>query len=288
MNYKEHIEHALEYIESNLKSDFNLADLARAAGYSEYHFLRVFKEVTCLTPADYIRKRRLSEITREMDISDRPISDIAFEYGFNSKENFTRAFKTEHHVLPTEYKAAGNSLKLYDRFRSDIKPFELTPEIVTLSDFTLTGYWSDEDYSPNFWNKYNCKKLSYRLSGGKTITDYGVCIWNSEANRLDYFIGIPTEDAKGDLTETKQLHVSGGLYAIFATPPTSHFNFVNMIHRTWSYILNVWMPESEYQCAPDHGYQFETYIEASRTYSEDIYIPIESKMLSNQSKTDSV
>ena len=114
MNYIEHIENSLNYIESNLKTEMTLADLARVAGYSEYHFLRVFKEVTHLTPADYIRKRRLSEIAREIDASDsslcdRPISDIAFEYGFNSKENFTRAFKTEHHVLPTEYKTAGNS-----------------------------------------------------------------------------------------------------------------------------------------------------------------------------------
>lgn len=273
MNYKEYIENALEYIESNLKADLTLTDLAQAAGYSEYHFLRVFKEVTHLTPADYIRKRRLSEIAREMDISGRPISDIAFEYGFNSKENFTRAFKAEHHVLPTEYKAAGNSLKLYDRFHLQIAPFKLTPKIITLPDFTLTGYASDEDYTPNFWNKYNCKKLSYRLSGGKTVADYGVCIWNSETNRLDYFIGIRTEDAKGDITDTKQLCVSGGLFAVFSTPPTSHFDFVNTIHRTWSYILNVWMPQSEYRCVC--GPQFETYVEASRTYSEDIYIPIE-------------
>lgn len=277
MNYKEHIENALEYIETNLKTDMKLADLSRVAGYLEYHFLRVFKEVTGLTPVDYIRKRRLSEIAREMDISERPISDIAFEYGFNSKENFTRAFKAEHHVLPTEYKAAGNSLKLYDRFRSNVAPFELTPKIVTLSGFSLTGYWSDEDYAPNFWNKYNCKKLSYWLSGGKTVTDYGVCIWNNETNRLDYFIGIRSEDAGDDITGTKQLHVSGGLYAVFATPPTSHFNFVNTIHRTWPYILNVWVPGSEYHCASDHGYQFETYVEDSRTYSEDIYIPIEVK-----------
>ena len=72
MNYQEHIDNALEYIESNLKTDMTLADLAWAAGYSAYHFLRVFKEVTCLTPVDYIRKRRLSEIAREMDDNVRP------------------------------------------------------------------------------------------------------------------------------------------------------------------------------------------------------------------------
>ena len=90
MEYEEHIEHAIEYIEANLRDELSLADLARAAGYSKYHFLRVFKQVTRVTPADYIRKRRLSEVAREMDESRRSLSDIAFDYGFNSKENFTR------------------------------------------------------------------------------------------------------------------------------------------------------------------------------------------------------
>ena len=277
MNYIEHIENTLTYIESNLKNEITLVDLAQAAGYSEYHFLRVFKEVMRFTPADYIRKRRISEIARELDGSDRPISDIAFEYGFNSKENFTRAFKTEHHVLPTEYKSAGNSLKLYDRFHLQVPDFEITPKILTMPDFTLTGYWSDEDYTPNFWNKYNCKKMSKRLSGGKLCADYGVCVLNSETNRLDYFIGIRTKNAGGDITDAKELFISGGLYAVFATPPASHFNFVNTIHRTWFYILNTWMPQSEYRCSSNHGYQFETYVEESRAYSEDIYIPIEGK-----------
>lgn len=38
-------------------------------------------------------------------------------YGFNSKENFMRAFKREHHILPTEYRSAENSLKLYEKYR---------------------------------------------------------------------------------------------------------------------------------------------------------------------------
>jgi AraC family transcriptional regulator len=37
---------------------------------------------------------------------DIPVSEMAFEYGFNSKENFTRAFISEHHILPTEYSKA--------------------------------------------------------------------------------------------------------------------------------------------------------------------------------------
>lgn len=252
-------------------------ELAQAVGYSEFHFIRLFREVTGLTPADYIRKRRLSEIAREIISSKRPISDIAFEYGFNSKENFTRAFKAEHHVLPTQYKATGNSLKLYDRLHLQKNIYHITPKISTIPSLTLIGYSSDEKYIPNFWNKYNCQKLSKRLSGENVCADYGVSLWNSNTNGIEYFIGVQAEDANGDLTGTKELFISGGLYAIFTTPVTSQFNFVSTVHRVWSYILNDWIPKSNYHCTTKHGHQFETYVEASRAFSEDIYIPIELK-----------
>jgi len=273
MDYKEHIEYALDYIEANLKAELDLAGIAKTAGYSEYHFLRIFKQVTGLTPADYIRKRRISEIVREVDTTGRPISDIAFEYGFNSKENFTRAFKTEHNILPTEYKGAKNSLKLFSRFRLDIPPFEVVPEIMSVDGFRLTVFANCEDYIPKFWNWYNCKKLSAKLSGGQTVPDYGVCYWNNVTNRLDYFIGIKTDDAKGDTAGTVQLQIPGGLYAVFTTPPSSHFDFVNTVHRTWQYIKETWLPQSGYYVNGD--YEFETYVEASRMYSQKIYIPVE-------------
>lgn len=272
MNYKDHIEKALTYIEENLKNDIDLSMVAKVSGYSNYHFLRVFKEVTHLTPADYIRKRRLTEIVREMGRSERPISDIAFEYGFNSKENFTRAFRSEHHILPTEYKRAGNSLKLYDRFKLETESLSVTPDIVNLPSFSLTVYPSDEDYPPNFWNKYNCRKLSKKLSGGAICEDFGACIWNHETQKLDYYIGIRTDEAFGDLSGTINIVIPGGLYAIFKTPPATHFNFVNTIHATWDYINTIWLPKSEY--TRTGGYELESYIEASRCFSEKIYIPI--------------
>jgi len=89
---------------------------------------------------------------------------------------------------------------------------------------------------------------------------------------MDYVIGVRTDEAVGDISGTMQLEIPGGLYAVIATPPSSHFDFVNTIHRTWGYILNVWMPQSDYRCVCSP--QYETYAEASRTYSEDIYLPI--------------
>ncbi len=233
----------------------------------------MFKEVVRLTPADYIRKRRLSEIAKRICEGKMHISELAFRYGFNSKENFIRAFKAEHHILPYEFKTASNSLKLYDRYTFETKSFEIKPQIVNSDSFSLTGFDSDEDYAPNFWNKYNAHKLSKRLSGGKTVADYGVCIWNDAHERMQYFIGIRTHEAVEGLSGTRRLEIGGGLYAAFDTPTTGHADFVNCVHRTWAYINSEWLPNSGYRRA--YRYEFETYVEESRTFSERIFIPIE-------------
>ncbi len=272
MDYKQHIAIAVEYMEDNLTQDISLSDCARACGYSEYHFLRIFREVTGLTPADYIRKRRLTEIAKRICGEDEHISDLAFAYGFNSKENFIRAFKSEHHILPTEYRQALNSLKLYERFTSISVTLSVTPEILNIDSFTLTVYRSDEPYPPHFWNRYNARNLSKRLSGGRTFADYGVSIYNCHEKRLYYYIGIRSEQASGDTSGTDDLLVDGGLYAVFHTPKTTHENFVNTIHRTWHYINAVWLPESRYEFNGNSS--FETYIEESRMFSESIFIPI--------------
>lgn len=275
MEYIKHISKAIEYIEENLQHDINLTDYAKISGYSQYHFLRLFKYVTGLTPADYIRKRRISEIAKAMMNEDEYISALAFQYGFNSKENFIRAFKSEHHILPTEYKIAENSLKLLDKFTLNNTDFSVMPQIVTIEGFTLITYKSDENYTPNFWNRYNAKGLSKVLSGGKVVRDYGVCVWNDQTGQHDYYIGIKSDDADGDLRGAYTLKINGGLYALFSTPPAKHSDFVNTIHKTWNYIFNIWLPQSVYRYSD--GYQFECYVEASRIYSEDIYIPIQIK-----------
>lgn len=275
MDYRQHIQRVIAYIEENLTADMDNVSLAAIAGYSEYHFLRLFKEVVKMTPMDYIRKRRLTEIVKQMMNSNRSASDIAFEYGFNSKENFTRAFKSEHKILPTEFRTTKNSLKLYERIRFEENEWRLEPRIITLPCFELVTYQSDEGLPPRFWNKYNAKKWSLKLSGGEVVEDFGVSVWNSERNQLDYFIGIQKDKAHGDLSGTITLNITGGLYALFETPAATHFDFVSTIHQTWDYIYDVWLPASSY-CKAD-GYEFESYLEDSRTFSEKIYIPIREK-----------
>ncbi|MBQ4116681.1 MAG: AraC family transcriptional regulator [Clostridia bacterium] len=267
------IKAVLDYIEENLKDELDNKKLARLSGYSEYHFIRLFRKYVCLTPSAYIRKRRISEIVLRIGEENRPISDIAFEYGFNSKENFTRAFKKEHHILPTEWKTAKCSLRLFMPFefeRIDPKP---NVSMQYFESFSLIVYSFNGEFPPNCWNKYNVEKRSIKLSGGKVVEDFGAMIWGSKKGQLNYHIGVKSDDARGDTASTVQIEIKEGLYAVFETPLANQHNFVSTVRNTWDWIYREWLPNSGYHRAD--GYELESYVETGRKYIEKIYIPIE-------------
>ena len=272
MEYHEAVQRALDFIENNLKSEIDAGQLAACAGYSEFHFLRIFKQVVGLTPADYIRKRRITEIVRAMASEKRSISDIAFEFGFNSKENFSRAFKREHHILPGEFRAVQNSLKLYNRFQLESDEYCIRGKVVHRSSVRLVVYKSDEPYPPLFWNRYNAGGWSQILSGGAVVEDFGVSLYRSDLEKLEYYIGIRESDAMGDRTGTTVLTVPEGEYAFFDTLTVEQTDFVNTIQNTWAFIRK-WLKENGYKRTG--GYELEVYTEKSRLFSERIWIPVQ-------------
>ena len=62
------------------------------------------------------------------------------------------------------------------------------------------------------------------------------------------------------------------LYAVFDTAASEQHDFVRVIQTTWDWIYGVWMPENGWRRGP--GYEFETYTEADRKYTERIFVPI--------------
>ena len=81
---RERIEWVVGYIEAHLCEELDVKTLARLSGYSEFHFIRMFRRHVGLTPADYVRQRRLSEVVRRAGARGHPLSDAAFAFGFNS------------------------------------------------------------------------------------------------------------------------------------------------------------------------------------------------------------
>lgn len=83
---------ARRYIHQHLDESLPLGAVAHEAGLSESHFCRLFKEATGLTLTDYVNRCRIEHAKKELLKSDRRVSEIAFEVGYQSLSQFNRSF----------------------------------------------------------------------------------------------------------------------------------------------------------------------------------------------------
>jgi AraC family transcriptional regulator len=90
--HRARIDAALVQIERGCHSPLALADLATAAGLSPFHFLRVFRRVTGTTPHQYVVGARLRRAARLLVDTSHPVTEIAYEVGFEDLSNFVRTF----------------------------------------------------------------------------------------------------------------------------------------------------------------------------------------------------
>lgn len=93
----------LNYIKSHLQQAITAGDIARAAGYSQYHAARLFKARMGLSPFEYIRRERLIESAHALRNGTPKVLDIAFDFVFDSHEGFTRAFSNAFGITPKKY-----------------------------------------------------------------------------------------------------------------------------------------------------------------------------------------
>lgn len=96
------IQKTLDYIEDNLKSELSITELADLAGYSLYHYERIFKRLVGISIARYIKRRRLLHAAFDI-ASGSKIIDTAYRYGFDTNAGFYKAFVREFGEAPTEY-----------------------------------------------------------------------------------------------------------------------------------------------------------------------------------------
>jgi len=108
-----------DYIEEHIQDPITLSDLARAAGYSQWHAARVFKELTGKAPFEYVRALRLTKAALLLRDEQPRIVDVAFDFVFASHEGFTRAFSRQFGMSPVDYRRNPKQIRLFmpDRAR---------------------------------------------------------------------------------------------------------------------------------------------------------------------------
>lgn len=102
--YSEKFGVVLKYIDSNYMYDISLDQLADVAGYSKYHFSRIFKQYNSMSYLQYINARRTKAAEHLLMDPEMPITEVAMRSGFKSLTTFNRIFKEIKHCTPTDFK----------------------------------------------------------------------------------------------------------------------------------------------------------------------------------------
>ena len=113
MNWTEIISDAIIYIESNITKELSTEKIAEYINVSPFYFQKGFSMLCDLSPAEYIRNRRLSIAGTEILAGNDKIIDIAMRYGYDSPDSFTKAFTRFHGLTPMQARKEGSTLKSF-------------------------------------------------------------------------------------------------------------------------------------------------------------------------------
>ncbi|NUU80151.1 AraC family transcriptional regulator [Paenibacillus xylanilyticus] len=259
MNWIESLQKAIQYIEEHLLENVTMEQISAQAHISPFHFQRTFALLTDVTVFEYIRRRRLTLAAHELLQSDHKIIDLAHKYGFDTPESFSKAFRRQHGIAPSEARKSSTSIKSYNRLVIQVSLKGAEPmnyKIVEQDEFTLVGikqafsYVDGENLReiPKIWQEAYSSGTEDRLvelNNGAIQGLLGVCVDQTEIEdkQMEYWIGTAYE---GEVPE--------GLASI--TIPASKWSVFEVqgpmpesIQSLWKQIVSEWFPSNPYEHA---------------------------------------
>jgi AraC family transcriptional regulator len=105
--YAQRIDRVIDYLCRNLDRPVKLGELAHVACFSEFHFHRIFRAVSGETLNNFTNRLRLEKAARLLRYSAQSLTDIALDCGFSSSATFSRAFRSDYHTSPSQFRKNG-------------------------------------------------------------------------------------------------------------------------------------------------------------------------------------
>ncbi|GAA0382506.1 AraC family transcriptional regulator [Bacillus horti] len=267
-------------------------DISKQANVSPFHFQRTFTLLTDITVGEYLRRRRLTLAAEELCRTDSKIIDLAFKYGYDTPESFSKAFRRQHGVAPLEARRSKERLNSYNRLVIQVSLKGAEPmkySIVEKEAFQIVGIRRqfacvDEDENvagiPEFWGEVHANGLDdklFQLNNGEIKGVLGVCdstIFDFEGKKFFHY-WIATE-VKGQLPKElpenfRNYEIPSSKWAIFEV----HGPMPEAMQKTWKQIFSEWFPSNGYE--PAGTPELEVYSNQNPSDSElysEIWIPI--------------
>ena len=275
MDWIKTINQAIACMEDHLTDGITLADIAKHVHLSAFHFHRAFSLLTGMSPAEYLRKRRLSQAGTDLMNGEEKVIDVAMKYGYDSPESFTKAFTRFHGASPMQVKK-GSPIQFMNRFT-----VRITIEGGSIMEYRIEK-WEEMDLLvhaktfhaetgnqeiPKFWDAYYANEAYRRIPGY-----LGVCAQQkTDGDGFRYGIGCRASDVEGVPEGFEILHIPTYTWAVFKCVGP----MPGAIQAMWERIYKEWLPVSEYELIPD--YDLEHYLPGDSSapdYVSEICIPV--------------
>ncbi len=277
---------AMEFIETHLKDDFLLEEITKQINVPDHHFRKIFFALTNMTLNEYVKNRRLSEANKEL-LQGAQVTDVAYKYGYQSMDGFTRAFKKWSGVLPSQAAKLGQCISCQRlqfvvtvkggslmEYRIVEKPafffagvskrvpmqFEgVNQEIVKLAQ-SITPEQREEMHRLQNMDPREVVNVSY-----ESDTNF-----LEEAGELTHMIGVLTTETNiGCGLDTRM--VEARTWAVFPNKGP----FPKVLQDTMARIYSEWLLTSDYELAEPFSFSF-TKMDEENAYSE-IWVPVVKK-----------
>lgn len=293
MEWIKRLQMAIEYMEENILEDINYDDVARTIHVSNYNFHRTFSMMAGITANTYIRNRRLSLAGQELQTTDISVIDVAYKYGYETPESFSKAFSRFHGVTPKQAKIKGTSIRLFSPLvikitleGGSIMDYRIEKRgkqkfIATVRAFNNEIINDESDHSiPDFWGECHEKKSievirNLRPEGKRDL--YGLCSpTTKDSVTFDYGIGVIIDD-ETNVDEIESLLVQG--FSLWETEPVEYAVFKcrgedgECISQMWSYFFNEFIMNTKYDQTEDTDYEIY-YQNGEKGMFCELWIPV--------------
>lgn len=240
MTTLEYLNQAIDYIEENITQTLEMEEIAKAALLSKYYFQRVFHVITGITVADYVRNRRLSLAAEEIMMTKNPITDIALEYGYDSADAFTKAFRRLHGVTPSALRKGEASLKLFPKITMQVNvtgDCEMKYRIVQKGPFNMIGLTTD---------------VMSKSDSDLEVLRFCNRVWEDGSRK--YMLGWEVQNYEVP-SEYKLLQIPAYQWIVFE----HHADMSNpvAISELWKCIYAEWMPSSQFEQVEGENYEYQ-------------------------------
>lgn len=278
----------MDYIEEHLTEEMSIGKVAKTVGISEYHLKRTFSFIAGISLSQYIKKRKLASANVEL-IDGEKVTEIAFKYGYQSIDGFSRAFRDWSGYLPSEVSEnivqksfpkltfyidvkGGSSMEFRiekkDKFNlvgiTKVVPIQFEGENNAIQELaqSITESQRNEMRELGYIYPYQFLNASYNFDEERL----------EEKGNLTHMIGYATTK-RNHYSDLEQTPIESNTWAIFP----NQGSFPTTLQETWGKIYSEWLPDSNYELVKAPEISFTKFDNNQNNLYSEIWIAVKEK-----------